>query len=53
MKDQTDRFIKDKKLYEEKYKERIDKLESDEIDLKVSDILSTFLYVKETSGRTG
>jgi hypothetical protein len=36
MKEQSDRFIKDKKGYDEKYRERLQKLENDEAELKVS-----------------
>ena len=36
MKEQSDRFVKDKKGYEEKYRERLQKLGDDEVELKVS-----------------
>ena len=37
MKEQSDRFMNDKKSYEEKYRERLAKLEKDEEMFKVSE----------------
>ena len=47
MKEQSDRFMNDKKSYEEKYRERLAQLEKDEEMFKVSDpVKSNFVGEK-------